>query len=306
VANVKKTSQGRAEFDLVNKGSAPIVYRGTGLAGEPPDARGLAWDNGLIRHPTGNHLAGAPLDARGLARGACSTRSAGPDLIEPGETRHVVVGGGNCRGKLVAVAAVFADGSWAGPWYVLEVGVRWVHIRRSVAQQWLVTLRALRVDPDPIATLAGLLAQIERLREALAQESRRAARPPSPGLPPPPLVPPPEELMSRYGFVWRAYRHIVAPDSGWRLVQKRDERAEKALQSRADAGQRIADSIEREIAAVEAEIADTAWVTMLGPNGERIGPKEPPPPPRRESMALWLAPTKPGLLPPVLKTRPDR
>jgi hypothetical protein len=306
VINLEHANE-RVEFDLVNNGSAPIVF----------------WTAVLVPGPKARPT---PLTTIGGSGPDAAWITGGHDLIEPGGQHHVVASGGlrdpvpRGANKLYAVAAVFADGTWAGNWGALEGNVKGLTIRRLVVEQWLSSLRALLTDPDPVGKVVELLRQLEHL-----PGYRFGISPPTfPGAPPAPPLPPSEEAMRQNidhfarvnlrFFVQRLYDKMLMLDRRGAEPKKwRDERAEKQLKSRADAKQQLANRIAEEIAMLELELEVTAWVTMLGPNGERIGPAVPPPPPTAASMARWkqsmatrrLPPEDLGA-PPQLKTPPAR
>jgi hypothetical protein len=256
-------AKGAVQFDLVDKASAPIVVWGVYCD-----------------------------DTDGGARG--TTRV---DLIEPGEARHGVMR--NC--KLHDFSAVFADGTWAGDWSELGGMVKEMTVQRLVAERWLVTLRALPTAPDPVDSVGRLLEQLPPRSPGPSYHGF------SPRLP--------EEYLrqvidfeARFDlrlYVVRCYHEFLMPDTDLRagpdpkgdpkaeardkllrdralysgVQPKRDLKAEAQLKTRSDADEQIRAVLAREAAAVQREFEGLAWVTMFGPNGERIGPAIPPPPP---------------------------
>lgn len=311
----KEKEKELVEFDLVNQAPAPIVF----------------WV-AVLRCAVISTRRSLPKDI-GVGRRVEIWDKKEYDAIEPGGRRHVVVSRSPAdaatrvaRGasELYGVTALFADGSWAGEWAFVERQVKAMTILRLAAQQWLVSLRALPADPDPVATVAGLLRRLERLPRPgggwsglPAPGPQSLAEHPAAGRRAPP------EEMARQNidhfaafnlrfFAQRCYDKMLMLDRrGADPKRWRDERAEKRLKSRADAKEQLANRIAEETAMLELELEVTAWVTMFGPNGERIGPAVPPPAPTAAAMARWKQsmatrrlPPDGSAVPPALKARP--
>ncbi len=190
-----------------------------------------------------------------LTAGLCSGQRANrPDRAS--ETRHFTAKPPrNCRGARVQrVSAIFADGTWTGEWSDFERPVKLLTIRRLVLQRWLISLRALEKADDPLALLGRLMDELnnvqltyristfgttpseEQLRKAIEIRAQSTLR----------------TYVKRYydNVLLPVYRSNRDPKGG------RDKRAEKQLRSRADAKQRIAEGIAREIEIVSNELDD--------------------------------------------------
>ncbi len=250
-----------AQFELVNRAKVPIVaWTVNGHYMELPGSGRVAYESV-----------------------GCGDGHITRDLLPPGGVRHVRVRPGSCTtGPLRRITAIFADGTLAGSWSDVEELVKWLTIEQLVAQRWLASLGAIEADVDPVSRVGELVARLYRMEvRDLSWECRGGCwvrfreQPPARAL---------EERANFYlsAYAGRLYQRLLRPGGPAWIYRRmaRDEAAEKRLKSQSKVIELVRGTLSREIASVERDIDDLAWVTMFGPKGERVGPTEPPPPPQ--------------------------